>query len=71
MNQINPKKLPNSKWTATSPKHKEKHFIVSEVEYDEEGDVISCTLEAVMTKRTALIDWHELKDSTHWLHGWN
>jgi tryptophan-rich hypothetical protein len=40
MNNLNPKKLLNSKWTATPAINKEKHFIIVEVEYDEEGNVI-------------------------------
>jgi hypothetical protein len=30
MNNINPKKLLNSKWTAVTPVNKEKHFMNSE-----------------------------------------
>ena len=52
MNRINPKKLLSSKWTAVTPVNKEKHFIVSEVEFDEEGLVVSCSIEAVMSKRS-------------------
>ena len=70
MNKINPKKLLNSKWTAVTPTDKEKHFIVSEIEFDEEGLVVSCTIEAVMSKRTMPIDWHELQDEKNWIHGW-
>ena len=39
MNRINPKKLFRSKWTAVSPMKKEKHFMVTEVEFDE-GEVV-------------------------------
>ncbi|PLW81298.1 TIGR02450 family Trp-rich protein [Kineobactrum sediminis] len=70
MNKINPLKLRNSKWTAVTPADKEKHFIVSEVEYDEEDVVISCSIEAVMSRRSTPIDWHDLKDDGRWLHGW-
>ena len=70
MNKINPKKLLNSKWTAVTPTNKEKHFIVSEIEFDEEGLVVSCAIEAVMSKRTMPIDWHELQDESNWIHGW-
>ena len=35
MNKINPKKLLNSKWTAVKPTNKEKHFLVTEIEFDE------------------------------------
>lgn len=70
MNQINPKKLPGSKWTTVTPKNREKHFIVSDVEYDEEGVVVSCFIEAVMSKRAIQIDWRELEDDSLWSHGW-
>ena len=70
MNQINPKKLINSKWTAVNPSKTEKHFMVTEVAFDEEGDVISCSIEAVLTKRSILIQWRELKDVNKWVYGW-
>ncbi len=70
MHQINPKKLLRSKWTAVKPKHKEKHFMVTELEFDEEGNVIYCLLEAVLTKRATAIDWQQLKNSAEWQHGW-
>lgn len=70
MNKINPLKLRNSKWTAVTPVDKEKHFIVSEVEYDEEDVVVSCSIEAVMSRRSKAIDWRDLKDDRRWQHGW-
>ena len=70
MNSINPKKLLNSKWTAAVPINKEKHFIVTEIEFNEEGIVISCLIEAEMTKKEFQINWHDLKDKDNWLHGW-
>ena len=70
MNTINPKKLLNSKWTAVTPLKKEKHFIVSELDFDEDDVVILCVIEAVMTKRMMEINWDDLKDSSHWLQGW-
>lgn len=70
MNQINPKKLINSKWTAVQPDKREKHFMVTEVEFDEEESVISCSLEAVISKRSTLIQWQELKDVRKWVYGW-
>lgn len=42
MNKINPKKLLHSKWTAVSPVNKEKHFLVTEMEFDEAGQVLLC-----------------------------
>ena len=44
MNTINPKKLLHSKWTAVNPQNKEKHFIVAEVEIDEDQTVMSCVI---------------------------
>lgn len=70
LNNINPAKLNHSKWTAVKPVNKEKHFIVSRVRYNEDGDVTLCELEAVLTKRLENIDWRSLKDSNHWIQGW-
>jgi len=71
MNKINPDKLLNSKWTAVTPVNKEKHFIVTDVEFDEEKlVVVSCFIEAVMSKRSIPINWQDLKDDNQWLHGW-
>jgi tryptophan-rich hypothetical protein len=70
MNKLNPKKLLNSKWTAKIPRNKEKHFIVTEVEYDEDGEVCSCKFEPVFSKRKEYIDWRELKDIKQWKQGW-
>ena len=70
MNQVNPRKLLNSKWTAVNPEKRERHFIVTAVEFDENGAVIHCEIEAVLSKRVVEIEWRELKDSERWLHGW-
>ncbi|QDF76959.1 MULTISPECIES: TIGR02450 family Trp-rich protein [Shewanella] len=70
MNRINPAKLPNSKWMAVKPMNREKHFLVSEMEFDEEGAVILCKLEAILSKNEYLIDWTELKSRDKWLQGW-
>ena len=70
MNKINPKKLLNSKWTAVNPVKKEKHFLVSELDFDDEGEVIHCLIEAIISNRLELIDWESLKDSNNWLQGW-
>jgi tryptophan-rich hypothetical protein len=69
VNQINPKKLMFSKWTALTPTQREKHFIVTAVEY-ENNSVVSCQLEAVLTGNEYMIDWKSLKDKTDWLMGW-
>ncbi|MGO2131168.1 MAG: TIGR02450 family Trp-rich protein [Pseudoalteromonas prydzensis] len=70
MNKITPKKLLHSKWTAVSPVNKEKHFMITDMEFDEEGVVISCIIEAVMSKRSMAINWQDLKDQQRWLQGW-
>jgi len=69
-NKINPKKLLNSKWTAVKSINKEKHFLITEVDFDEEGEVILCLLEAIISKRSAEINWVDLKDTTQWIQGW-
>ncbi len=73
MRDINPvqeKKLLNSKWTAVKAINKKKHFIITEVEKDEEENVVSCTLEAVINKQQWEINWRELRDKNQWKTGW-
>jgi len=70
MNKINPKKLLQSKWTAATPTNKEKHFMLTEIEFDDDNIVISCSIEAVMSKRLISINWHDLKDENIWMQGW-
>lgn len=70
MNRINPRKLLNSKWTAVNPVQKEKHFQVSDLVLDENGGVVSCTLEALISRRSMLINWHDLQDESRWVFGW-
>ncbi len=70
MNQINPAKLRNSKWTAVKPINREKHFLVSEVEYDEGGSVMSCVIESVLSRKEYPIDWLDLKNEETWVQGW-
>ncbi len=49
---------------------KEKHFLVTELKFNEEGDVVHCLIEAVISNRSAPIEWMELKNSGNWLQGW-
>ena len=70
MNKINAKKLLNSKWTAVKPINKEKHFIITEIEFDENNNAINCLIEAVISNRAQPINWSELKESEHWQQGW-
>ena len=71
MNIINPKKLLNSKWTAVQPENEEKHFIISKLSLNELGEVDTCVMEAIMTKRWESIDWRQLKNQARWIQGWN
>lgn len=71
MNKLNPKKLLKSKWTAVKPVFKEKHFLVTEVEFDENGTIVHCLIEAVMTRRSMAIEWSTLGNTDQWMCGWN
>ena len=70
MNQFNPKKLLNSKWTAAQPKNKELHFIVTALIHDQDEIIIGCNLEAVMTNNSYPLTLVELKNTENWLLGW-
>ena len=70
MNRINPEKLPRSKWTALAVQSRQRHFIVTRLIRDAEERVIACELEAVINRKSRVIDWRELKDSDHWIMGW-
>lgn len=70
MNKINPKVLMHSKWTKVEVTNKEKHFIVTKVTFDEDQKVVDCIIEAAMTKNEYTINWRDLKNSSHWLLGW-
>ncbi len=69
------KKLLLTKWTAVTPQHREKHFLVnrvhdSQLPSDQTIPKNYVELEAVLTKRRYLLLWTELKDLDRWLHGW-
>ena len=70
MNRMNPKKLLHSKWTAVKVVNKEKHFMVVELDFDEEDKITHCLIEAVISNRSVSIQWQELKSNHHWLQGW-
>lgn len=70
MHRINPNKLQHSKWTAATPRNKEKHFIVTDVRCDDEGRPQTCVLEAVHSRREFELDWRELQHAERWLMGW-
>ena len=69
---VNPKKLLNSKWTAVSPSHKEKHFMVTKLIAPEDMDqaIKLIELEAVYSKRTQTLPWQQLNETSMWLQGW-
>lgn len=68
--QINPEKLLRSKWTATTPRNRQRHFIVSGLIRDENERVVECELEAVINREVFTIDWQTLKDTDAWMMGW-
>lgn len=70
VNRVHPKKLLNSKWTAMAPVHRERHFVVTEVEFDDDRNVVSCVLQAVLSKREMAIDWRDLTHASKWTQGW-
>jgi len=70
MNKISPKTLLHSKWTKKQVNNKEKHFIITKVEFDEEKNVIECIIEAVINNNVYEINWRDLKDSQQWSLGW-
>jgi tryptophan-rich hypothetical protein len=70
MNKINPKALLRSKWTKVTVNNKEKHFIITEITFDELQKVNHCLIEAVMTKNQYPIDWRQLKNTDIWRIGW-
>lgn len=70
MNQVNPKKLLNSKWTKVNVVNKEKHFMITKVTFDELQKVVECTIEAVKNQKSYDIEWRVLKDASQWRMGW-
>ena len=60
----------NSKWTAVNPVNDEKHFLITEVEFDKHGEVVHCLMEAVISKRSKTIDWKALENAGNWIQGW-
>lgn len=70
MNKISPKVLLHSKWTASVPVNREKHFAVTEVEFDEDKKVIRCVIQAVYSSNEYEINWRDLKQPSQWRQGW-
>lgn len=68
--RLNPRKLMLSKWTATKPQNREKHFLVTELFCDEEGTVLQVELQAVLSQRCQRLDWRALENPEQWRMGW-
>ncbi|MEH6596374.1 MAG: TIGR02450 family Trp-rich protein [Colwellia polaris] len=70
MNRVNPKVLINSKWSKRHVENKEKHFVITKVEFDEDKNVIECLITAVISGNEYAINWRDLKDPKFWRFGW-
>lgn len=72
MNPLHPKKLLLSKWTATQPVGKDKHFLVVELVQPDDPDqpVEQVELEAVMSRQRRTLAWRALRDKACWRQGW-
>ena len=70
MNKFSAAKLHHSKWTAVTPRNREKHYLVTRVLRNENERISKCIIEAVHSRRETLIDWRELEDSSRWMQGW-
>jgi tryptophan-rich hypothetical protein len=70
--RLNAKKLLLTKWTATHPQNKEKHFIVTKlIEPDEpDAQIEMIEIEATYSKRVVTLPWRELTDEAQWRQGW-
>ncbi len=70
MNRFSPAKLKLSKWTATQPINREKHFLVTDLEHDEAGVLLRVELQAVHSGRSEWLDWRVLRDAQVLAMGW-
>lgn len=68
--RIQPEKLFHSKWTAATPVHREKHFLVVELVRDEAERVQAVILEAVINGNRYQVDYRDLEDKESWHVGW-
>ena len=71
-NPLSPKKLSLTKWTAVTPRNREKHFVVLRVIEPEPPSirVEQVELEAVHSRQVYLLHWRELTDASLWRQGW-
>ncbi|WP_076419403.1 TIGR02450 family Trp-rich protein [Colwellia sp. UCD-KL20] len=70
MNKVSPKSLLHSKWTKVEVENKEKHFMITKVDVDDEQRIVECKIEAVISKNEYAINWRDLKDNQYWKQGW-
>ncbi len=72
MNPLHPKKLLLTKWTATRPVARQKHFLVSKVvQPDDPGAPVEWVeIEAVHSRSVRRIAWRDLQDASAWRQGW-
>ncbi|KLV04009.1 hypothetical protein ABT56_15370 [Photobacterium aquae] len=70
MNKVHPKSLYGSKWTKVNAEGRERHFMIIDVEYDDDQKVTRCVIQAVINHRMYELNWRELKDSSQWSMGW-
>jgi len=70
INTVNHKSLLHSKWTKLTVFNKEKHFIVTDLEFNEDKKIIRCVIQAVINHAEYDINWRSLKDAKQWLIGW-
>ena len=70
MNRIQRNKLLLSKWTAITPKSREKHFMVTRI-IEVEDEPMQVVIEAVYSKREQVMVWSVLKDDSMWRQGWH
>jgi tryptophan-rich hypothetical protein len=70
--RLNPRKLLLSKWTAAQPRDKEKHFLVTQLLFDDDDQqtVVGVALQAVMTRSVRHLPWQALQDAAQWRMGW-
>lgn len=70
MNRVNPKVLLHSKWTKQQVSNKEKHFVITSVDFDEQKNIIHCVITAVINNHEYVINWRDLKKTELWRFGW-
>ena len=71
-NPLSSKKLLLTKWTAVTPRNREKHFVVVRVIEPELPSmrVEQVELEAVHSQQVYVLHWRELTDASLWRQGW-